>query len=257
MKLHELFDDDLDEGLARWAGIAGLGAAAVLGQPSQPAPGTVDSVPATTMTQPSVAAPAGAVSRIVRPAVVKPSATVTQSSVGTATQADPARQNFLRAFASKSGLRGDELAAFLAQTAHETGGFRNLQELGDSDYFQRLYDRTGNPSKAAQLGNVNVGDGELYKGRGFMHLTGRDNYRRAGAALGMPLEQHPEMAARPGPAAKIAMWFWKNRVKPNVSNWADVRGVTQHINPGMQGLSDRVANFHHYRKVLPVNKKKK
>ena len=251
MKLHELFDDDLDEGLARWAGIAGLGAAAVLGQPSQPAPGTVDSVPATTMTQPSVAAPAGAVSRIVRPAVVKPSATVTQSSVGTASRADPALQRFLQDYARKEGkMNGYELAAFMAQTAHETDGFRDLEERGTPEHF-RQYDNS------AILGNVKDGDGERYKGRGFIQLTGRENYRLAGKALRMPLEQHPEIAAYRDNAARIALWFWSHRVKPYVKNWKDVRSVTYHINPGMDKLSNRVANFHYYMKALLVNKKKK
>ena len=252
MKLHELFEDDVEEGLARWAGIAGLGAAALMGQPSQPSPGTTDSRAPASITQVALARP---VIHVSKPSVAKPAPV--QSSVGTASNADPSQQQFVKNYAEKIGrLHGNELAAFLAQTAHETGGFRNLEELGDDDYFQGKYDIRGNPARAAALGNVNVGDGARYKGRGFIHLTGRENYRRAGEALHLPLEQHPEMASRPSVAAKIALWFWKNRVKPNVSNWKDIRSVTHHINPAMQGLPDRAANFQHYIKTLAPAKKK-
>jgi putative chitinase len=103
------------------------------------------------------------------------------------------------------------------------------------------------------LGNVKPGDGERYKGRGFIQITGRDNYRRAGEALGLPLEDRPELAARMDVAARIAVWYWKQRVKPNVSNFNDTRAVTRQINPNMRGLEDRHENFKDYKKVFSMN----
>ena len=82
-----------------------------------------------------------------------------------------------------------------------------------------------------------------YHGRGFIQLTGRDNYKRAGQALGLPLEQKPELVERPDVAAKVAVWFWKQHVKPKVQSYADTQQVTKPINPGMRGLKDRNTKF--------------
>ena len=110
-------------------------------------------------------------------------------------------------------------------------------------YFTKLYDILGNPAKAKVLGNLRPGDGERYKGRGYIQLTGHENYRNAGKALGLPLEQKPELAERPEIAAKIAVWFWQNRVKPQVDNFADTAQATKPINPAMKGLQDRKDKF--------------
>jgi predicted chitinase len=135
-----------------------------------------------------------------------------------------------------------ELAAFLAQTAHESHDFKSMVEYGGSLDF-RKYDPKYAPRKAKTLGNKKVGDGARYKGRGYIQLTGRYNYKRAGEALGIPLEQNPELAEKPEVAAKIAVWFWKLRVQPNVDNFNDVRAVTKPINPGLNGLKNRKDSF--------------
>ena len=151
--------------------------------------------------------------------------------------------------ARAAGIRGTELAQFLAQCYHESAGFLHMQEMGDRNYFLR-YDPRVDPQKARVLGNTQPGDGERYKGRGFIQITGRDNYRRAGEALGVPLERQPELASRPDIAAKIAIWYWKQRVRPNVQNFNDTRAVTRQINPNMRGLQDRHENFKDYKNVF-------
>lgn len=155
--------------------------------------------------------------------------------------ASPTAQ-ILKKTAMASGLRGVELAQFMAQCAHETLDFSRLSEIGGSLDF-RKYDPKHAPKKARALGNKLPGDGARYKGRGFIQLTGRDNYRRAGQALSLPLEQKPELAENPEVAAKIAVWFWKERVRPNVDNFADTQQATQPINPGLRGLQDRHKKF--------------
>jgi predicted chitinase len=135
-----------------------------------------------------------------------------------------------------------ELAAFLAQTAHESHDFKSMVEYGGSLDF-RKYDPKYAPRKAKALGNTKSGDGARYKGRGYIQLTGRYNYKRAGEALGLPLEKNPELAEKPEVAAKIAVWFWKLRVQPNVDNFNDVRAVTKPINPGLNGLENRRDSF--------------
>lgn len=144
----------------------------------------------------------------------------------------------LQKAAKAAGLKGSELAQFMAQCAHETANFTTLKELGDRNYFKK-YDIKFNPEKAKALGNLKPGDGERYKGRGFIQLTGKYNYEKAGQALGLPLAQKPELVERPDVAAKVALWFWKNRVQPNVSNFQDTQQATKPINPGLKGLADR------------------
>jgi len=155
----------------------------------------------------------------------------------------------LKKAAQRSGLTGSELAAFMSQCAHETMNFFSLVEIGSPEYFRR-YDPVHAPVRARMLGNTRAGDGERYRGRGYIQLTGRYNYRLAGEALGLPLEAHPELAAQPHIAATIAIWYWEWRVQPNVTNFADVQAVTRPINPGLNGLADRRIKFQTYQVAL-------
>jgi predicted chitinase/5'(3')-deoxyribonucleotidase len=145
---------------------------------------------------------------------------------------------YLRKAAEKAGISGNELTAFLSQCAHETLDFKHMKEIGGSLDF-RKYDPKYAPKKAKQLGNKQVGDGAKYKGRGYIQLTGRDNYKKAGAALGLPLEAKPELVEKPEVAAKVAVWYWQNRVAPNVDSFKDNKAVTKTINPGMKHLDQR------------------
>jgi putative chitinase len=107
------------------------------------------------------------------------------------------------------------LAYLLGTTYHETAfTMAPIREHGGIDYFYRMYDKNGDrPRIAAQLGNTRPGDGVRYCGRGFVQLTGRNNYVRAGAKLGVDLEGHPDLAMDAHNAANIAIegmlagWF--------------------------------------------------
>ncbi len=158
-----------------------------------------------------------------------------------------ANELLLASTAFGAGLRGLELAAFLAQCAHESTGFNDLKELGGDEYLRRMYDPQHAPRTAAILGNTKPGDGIKYAGRGFIQLTGRDNYRMAGEALGLPLLDKPELAARPDIAARIAVWYWKSRVKPSVKDFTDTAAVTRAINPALKYLDDRRGTLAYYR----------
>jgi predicted chitinase len=92
-----------------------------------------------------------------------------------------------------------QVAAFLAQTGMESGAYRYLEEIASGDAYEGRTD----------LGNTQSGDGRRYKGRGWIQLTGRANYRRAGADLGMPLEASPEQVAQPRLAGLVSGWFWR------------------------------------------------
>jgi putative chitinase len=157
-------------------------------------------------------------------------------------------EDAMRKIALRAGIVGTELAAFMAQVAHESHDFQSMVEYGGSLDF-RKYDPKYAPKKAKTLGNTKAGDGAKYKGRGFIQITGRYNYQIAGEALGLDLVKYPELAEKPGVAAKIAVWYWKLRVQPNVENFNDVVAVTKPINPGMRGLEDRKENFKNYMQV--------
>lgn len=143
-------------------------------------------------------------------------------------------------------IKGVELAQLLGQCYHETAGFTSLKEHGGPRYFKRLYDIAHNPRMAKILGNLHIGDGIRYHGRGFIHLTGRGNYKSAGDALGIDLIARPELAEHPETAARIAVWYWIKRVRPSVSDFNDTAAVTRKINSKLEGLSSRVAAFKAY-----------
>ena len=160
---------------------------------------------------------------------------------------NPSEETIVHREAHNAGIKGRELAQFLAQVRHESADFGRMHEMGGREYFNRMYDPKFAPKTAKLLGNKHVGDGERYHGRGFIQITGRDHYRQAGKDLGLPLEQKPELASKPDIAAKIAVWYWKNRVRPQVDDFNDTPAVTKAINgKAMRGLKDRINSFKEY-----------
>lgn len=189
--------------------------------------------------------------QIDKPAVVQqaPAEQPKEKEVTTLTTNKKSEELVQRA-AKAAGIEGAELAQFMAQTKHESADFSRMKEAGGAKYFTKKYDPKYAPGTAKILGNKHAGDGERYHGRGYIQITGRYNYRMAGKALGLPLEDKPELAASPDIAAKIAVWFWQTRVSPNVQNFDNIKAVTRKINPAMRGLEDRYANYIEYKKLL-------
>lgn len=165
-------------------------------------------------------------------------------------------KEYLTKFLHDIGIKGHELAAFVSQAAHETQNFTHMIERGTPEGISKKYDIQFNPRKAKILGNTEVGDGYKYRGRGFLQLTGRDNYARAGKALGLPLEQNPDLLLRPDINAKVSLWYWNNRVKKKVKDFTNVAQVTKKINPGMKGLKSRKQQFAQHQQQNPITKKK-
>lgn len=166
-----------------------------------------------------------------------------------------------------AGIRAPkELANFMAQVTYESSdlkrleeGFRYTRNIAqipvDSALRKgrealeaaRLEALSGRPEQLADLmyggrmGNNEPGDGFRYRGRGYIQLTGKNGYREAGEVLGLDLVGHPELAAEPETASKIAVWYWNryvHRVAPE-----DVTSVTHIINNGEIGLAERKARF--------------
>ena len=168
-------------------------------------------------------------------------------------------EKLLTKAAVAAGITGEELAQFLAQTAHETGNFQHMVEIGGSLDFKKyepkfVKDKKGkivqvNP-KAKTLGNTKKGDGAKYKGRGYIQLTGKYNYKRAGEALGLDLVNKPELVEKPEVAAKVAIWFWQLRVQPRVDDFYNTKSATRPINPGLKGLEDRKEKFQDFKTAM-------
>lgn len=93
----------------------------------------------------------------------------------------------------------------LATAYHETAAtMMPISELGGTGYFTRMYDITGTrPKLARDNGNTSVGDGIKYHGRGYVQLTWKNNYVKAGKKLGIDLVNNPDLAKNPANAAKI------------------------------------------------------
>lgn len=125
------------------------------------------------------------------------------------------------------------VAAFVSQLAHESAGFQYLEEIWGPTAAQRRYEGR------ADLGNVQTGDGYRYRGRGWIQLTGRANYRTYGQRLGLDLEHRPGLAAQPDIAARVAAAYWTARNLNRLADAGDVEGVTRGINGGVNGLEDR------------------
>lgn len=167
-----------------------------------------------------------------------------------------------------------EQAMFMAQLDHESGGFTKMEESFNYKSAARLMQVSGSARKQGQpavekamaqgpeaiaelmyggrMGNKSPGDAYNFRGRGAIQLTGRENYARAGKALGIDLENHPELAAEPENSAKVAAWYWKDAKLGPAARMGDVRAVTKRINGGTNGLDDRAAKYEKYLSAASV-----
>lgn len=138
-------------------------------------------------------------------------------------------------------------AAFLAQLAHESGQLRYWHELASG----AAYD-TG--PLAARLGNTPEadGDGERYKGRGPIQITGRANYEACAAALGIDCVAHPELLELPENGFRSSAWFWQTHGLNELADVENFRLITKKINGGYNGYTDRLGYWQRAKTVLGV-----
>lgn len=128
------------------------------------------------------------------------------------------------------------MAMFLAQGAHETMGFRYLEEIASGQAYENRKD----------LGNTQPGDGVKFKGRGVFMVTGRSNYARCSAACfgsDTLMLEHPEQLSEPFAAAKSAGWYWAWKGLNKAADAGDVQAATRVINGGTNGLDQRIALY--------------
>ena len=163
-----------------------------------------------------------------------------------------------------------ELANFMAQVGHESGGLRRLEESfrythsaeqisgnvrsalwqgRDALEAARLGALAGHPAPLAELmyggrmGNTEPGDAYRYRGRGYIQLTGKNQYADAGDALGLDLLGNPDLAARPEHASRIAMWYWQTNVPDDARENVRAAGAAINGADPPNGLADREQRF--------------
>lgn len=144
------------------------------------------------------------------------------------------------------------MAAFLAQVGHESGQLRYVRELGSDQYLSK-YD-TG--TLAARLGNSPEadGDGQKYRGRGLIQITGRRNYLACSQALfgDDRLLQQPQLLEQPQWACESAAWFWQSNGLNELADKDQFTTITRRINGGLNGLDERLQLWARAKAVLGV-----
>ena len=176
----------------------------------------------------------------------------------------------------------NELASFLAQCAHESNEFTQLEEnlnysdrrlaqvskqfavnpeeenaalrrpnalairlhKNPEDLANYWYD-DANRGPKSKLGNIHPGDGWRYHGRGPIQITGFDNYKLLQKETGLQVVAHPEILLTPTIGIISACWYWKTRNLDAVDDDKDMRLETRKINGGEIGLQDRQKLFNH------------
>ena len=165
----------------------------------------------------------------------------------------------------------ERIAAFLAQCAHESGGFIFIKEnlnyrwqslrkvfpkYFPTDALAQQYEKQpqkiANRVYASRMGNgpEESGDGYKFCGRGLIQVTGRDNYSWFAASLQISPEEASEYMETFEGAAQGACWFWESN---NLNQWADKRDIltlTKRINGGTIGLEDRKKHYEHCLHIL-------
>ena len=166
------------------------------------------------------------------------------------------------------------MAAFLAQCAHESGGFRAIKE--NLNYraasLRKLFPKyfpddaiaeqyASQPNKqelianrvyANRMGNGDEasGDGFRYCGRGLIQLTGKQNYTRFAESIDTPVESIPEFLTTFEGAIQSACWFWETNNLNQYADNNDILTMTKRINGGTIGLEDRMKHYAHALEVF-------
>lgn len=171
----------------------------------------------------------------------------------------------------------NRIAAFMAQTGHESNDYKVLEEnlnysanslykVFGKRYFKSLnaakaYARNpekianyvymdANRSKKGALGNVRDGDGWKFIGRGVKQLTGRNNYHRFGESIGMSADEVADYIITKKGALESACWFWAINSLENYADRNDIIGMSKRVNGGDIGMNERIARYEKAKKIL-------
>ncbi|KQQ67850.1 glycoside hydrolase family 19 [Pseudomonas sp. Leaf127] len=145
------------------------------------------------------------------------------------------------------------IAAFIAQVGHESGQLRRLIEnlnysaaglvatwptrfdKNTAAQYARQPERIAAVVYGSRMGNIQPGDGWRFRGRGLLQITGRSNYRTAGADLNLPLEQEPQLLEQPEQAALCSAWWWNQHGLNELADAGRFQDIGSLINTGKVG----------------------
>ena len=168
----------------------------------------------------------------------------------------------------------ERVAAFIAQCAHESGGFKFLKEnlnykaesllkvfpkyfktLDEARAYEKKPEKIANRIYGNRMGNgdESSGDGFRYCGRGLIQLTGKENYSWFAASLEIPVEEASEYLETFEGAVQSACWVWEENKLNQGADKKDILTLTKRINGGTIGLDDRIKHFNHALHVLGVH----
>lgn len=163
------------------------------------------------------------------------------------------------------------VAAFIAQCAHESGGFKFLKEnlnykaeslvrvwpryfpdLATAKAYEKKPEMIANRAYGGRMGNgpESSGDGWRFCGRGLIQLTGRNNYQAFADSIETPVEDIPEYLQTFEGAVQSACWFWESNKLNQWADAGDILTLTKRINGGTLGLADRQKHYQHALHVL-------
>jgi len=160
------------------------------------------------------------------------------------------------------------IGAVIAQVGHESGHLtllvENLNYSADAlrktwpsrfnaelaSTAARKPEQIANIAYGNRMGNTEQGDGWKYRGRGLIQITGKNNYRDCGEALGLDLINHPELLEKPQHACMSAAWFWASRGLNTLADAGSFSKITSRINGGQNGAAGRQALYAKALKVL-------
>ena len=157
------------------------------------------------------------------------------------------------------------VASFLAQCAHESGGFNFIQEnlnykaeslcrvwpkyfnAGNATDYAHNPEKIANRAYANRMGNgpEESGDGWKYCGRGLIQLTGKQNYSKFAESIDTPLEEVTEFMQTFEGCVQSACWFWEANNLNQYADSGDILTMTKRINGGTLGLDDRTKHYQH------------
>jgi putative chitinase len=182
--------------------------------------------------------------------------------------------NQIQDTATKFNITNDlRLAHFLAQCSHESGNFKAVSENLNysSDGLKKIFPKyfpgtlsesyARNPEKiAARVYGGRMGNGDettkegfKFRGRGYIQLTGKNNYTNFTKFIGEDCVSNPDLVATKYPLASAAFFFNNNNLWSICDKGATdsvVTEVTKRVNGGKIGLVDRIKHFKHFHELL-------
>jgi len=165
----------------------------------------------------------------------------------------------------------ERVAAFLAQCAHESGGFKAIKENLNykasslrkvfpkyfptdelAEQYAHNQEAIANRVYGNRMGNgdEHSGDGYAYCGRGLIQLTGHDNYKAFADSLSSSMEEIVEFLQTFEGCVQSACWFWETNDLNTLADSGDIKAMTKRINGGYIGLEDRIKHYEHALHVL-------